>query len=124
MVLILELQKALAVSTITLAICFFIYLFMVTRIQEDALIQMVATYSYILVVLPLVWSSINLTKVQDIRVEDFLKLVVIVGLVRPFWRNLVELIFFLGVKRFHQSTWFQKLLPHLTPGFDPKKFKD
>lgn len=53
MALILELQKALAISTTILAICFFFYLFMVTRIQEDALIQMVATYSYILMVLPL-----------------------------------------------------------------------
>lgn len=124
MALIPELQKALAFSTTTLAVCFFLYLFTVTRIQEDALIQMVATYSYILTVLPLLWSSINLAKVEDIRVEDFLKLVVVVGLVRPFWRNLVEFIFFLGVKRFHSHKWFHKLLPYLTPGFDPKKFKD
>lgn len=124
MFLVLELKKALAVPVTLLLVLFFIYLFVITRIQEDALIQMVAAFSYVLLVLPFFWSTLKPSHLQGGGLENIFKLLLMVGLVRPLWRNLVEFAFFLLVKKLHRFFWFQKLIPHLSPGFDLEKLKD
>lgn len=50
-------------------------------------------------------------------------LLVVIAVVRPLWHFLIELLFFLLIKQIYPYSWFQKLLPYLSPNFDPLEIK-
>ena len=50
-------------------------------------------------------------------------LLIVIAIVRPLWHFLIELLFFLLLKQIYPYSWFQKLLPYLSPNFDPLEIK-
>lgn len=50
-------------------------------------------------------------------------LLILIAVVRPLWNFLVEMCFFLLIKKVYHHSWFQKLLPYLSPNFDVQEME-
>ena len=103
----------------TTFLVFFILILFVTR-GNNFLIRFISWILYwffLLTVFPYIFFSDNL-------LHCYSYLLVVIVIIRPLWHFLVELLFFLLLKQIYPYSWFQKLLPYLSPNFDPSEIKN
>lgn len=109
--------KPITVLVLMLAV---IFIFIV--LSENSLVKLISLFFYWLCVLTilLVWFPLEQTSIW----HYYLRLFILLTIVRPFWHFLTELLFFLLLKQIYPYPWFQKLLPYLSPNFNSQEIKN
>ena len=106
--------KILLLGMITVLIVTFFW-------QENSLLIFLTAGSYFFFFIFIVFFfKVDLTVFSNF----YLRLLVLLVIVRPLWHFLIELLFFLLIKQIYPHSWFQKLLPYLSPNFDPLEIKN
>ena len=89
-------------------------LFLIILPSGNFLVNFTSTLTYFLLVF--MW-WFNFRKALD-PATFILVLILLVLVVRPLWTLLIKVLYFLLIKKLYQYSWFQKVLPHLSPNFD------
>ena len=89
-------------------------LFLIILPSGNFLVNFTSTLTYFLLVF--VW-WFNFRKALD-PATFLVVFVFLVLVVRPLWTLLIKVLYFLLIKKLYQYSWFQKVLPHLSPNFD------
>ena len=78
------------------------------------LVNFTASFTYFLLVFTW-WFDFRKTLGLSTFILVFVFLILVV---RPLWGLLIKLLYFFLIKKIYCYSWFQKLLPHLSPNFD------
>lgn len=89
-------------------------LFLIILPSGNFLVNFTSTLTYFLLVF--MW-WFNFRKALD-PATFLVVFVFLVLVVRPLWTLLIKVLYFLLIKKLYQYSWFQKVLPHLSPNFD------
>ena len=84
------------------------------------LVNLTSSLTYFLLVF-LWWFDFRKTLDPGTFIGVFVFLVLVV---RPLWSLLIKLLYFLLIKKIYHYSWFQKMLPHLSPNFDPREVRE
>lgn len=108
-------------KSVTVLVLMLVVIFIFTILSENSLVKLISFFFYWLCILTifLVWFPLEQTNIW----HYYLRLLVLLVIVRPLWHFLVELLFFLLLKQIYPYSWFQKLLPYLSPNFGPLEIK-
>ena len=107
-------MKALLLSIVIVLIITFFW-------QENSLLVFLSGSSYfVFFIFIIFFLKVDLTVFSNF----YFRLLVLLIIVRPLWHFLVELLFFLLLKQIYPHSWFQKLIPYLSPNFDPLEIKN
>ena len=95
-------------------------IFLIILPSGNFLVNFTSSFTYFLLVF-LWWFDFRKTLDFNTFIMVFVFLFLVV---RPFWTLLVKLFYFLLVKKIYHYSWFQKVLPHLSPNFDPSEVQE
>ena len=95
-------------------------LFLIILPSGNFLVNFISTLTYFLLVF-VWWFNFRKTLDPTIFIVVFVFLVLVV---RPLWTLLIKVLCFLLIKKLYQYSWFQKVLPHLSPNFDPLEVQE
>ena len=78
------------------------------------LVNFTSSFTYFLLVF-IWWFDFRKTLDPGAFIGVFVFLILVV---RPLWILVIKLFYFLLIKKIYHYSWFQRALPHLSPGFD------
>lgn len=118
----LENTYGIGQQKLLLLVAFIIFLTILP--SGNFLVAFTSSFTYFLLVF-LWWFDFRKTLDPGTFAVVFIFLILVV---RPLWTLLIKLLYFLLIKKVYHYSWFQKILPHLSPNFDPsevqEEFKD
>ena len=94
-------------------------IFLVILPSGNFLVNFTSSFTYFLLVF-VWWFDFRKSLEPSVFIIVFVLLILVV---RPLWTLLIKLCFFLLIKKIYYYSWFQKLLPHLSPNFDFKEME-
>lgn len=115
----LEIKNVFSISDAVFINMLLIFFFLIIRIGEDSVVKFTGFFTYIF----LLFFFFKEFYIFDNPITTYIRLFIFIAVIRPLWNFLVELCFFVLIKKIYQYSWFQKLLPHLSPNFDIKEME-
>ena len=114
------LEQVWQLSHTNLLLLIAIIIFLAILPSGNFLVSFVTSFGYFFLIF-LWWY--NYRKTLD-STSFILVLLLLVTVVRPLWRFVIKTMFHILIKQIYPHSWFQKLLPYLSPNFDPLEIKN
>ena len=93
--------------------------FLIILPSGNFLVTFTSSFTYFLLVF-LWWFNFRKTLDFNSFAVIFVFLILVV---RPLWTLLIKLLYFFLIKKIYHYSWFQKVLPHLSPNFDSSEVR-